>query len=58
MIEATAMLVVLGAAILIRLVVAGVMRKLAVEPADEAERSKGMRDVLRKLASHRRDRGD
>lgn len=53
MIEAAAILIVVGAALVLRLAVAAIMRRLSIDPVDEAERSEGFRDVLRKAARRR-----
>lgn len=54
--ELLAVLLIVVAALLLRTVVAGIMRILTVEPADQESRSSGFRDVRDWLERRRSDR--
>jgi hypothetical protein len=49
----SAALIAVGAALLIRLSIGVLMRKLRVEPADASARSWGLKDVVDRLARRR-----
>lgn len=54
MTEIMAVALIVAVALALRLIVDSIMKRLAIFPDDESERSNGLRDVIERIQRHRK----